>query len=585
MAVIDGAVNRRIRSNGAELAIVEAGNSSRPTLVFIHGYPDTKELWSEVFEALAPRYRVVAYDVRGSGESSAPRRPKAYDFERLADDLEAVIEAVAGEQPVHLVGHDWGAIQGWEFAMLERFRGKLASFTAVAGPSLDQVALGGQALLRSPTPSHLARLARRMRRSWYVAGLWIPGAPTAVWWLLGRGRWAWWLRHGERVPVREGHPGATLAADGRRGSNLYRRNIPRRLLRPRLERTAHTPVQLVIPTRDHFIPADYYETAANFAPVLRRRLVGTTHWVPRTEPALLARWVDRFVSDIESGKTGSSEAPWVRGGGLDQLPGRLALVTGAGSGIGRATAAALAERGARVLLVDRDSAALVRATEAISAAGTVVCDVSDERAVERMCDHVLARYGVPDVVVNNAGVAAAGSFLDTPVREWRRVLGVNLMGVVYGCQQFGRAMVERGEGGHIVNTASAAAFQPTKDLAAYAASKAAVLMASECLRAELAPHGIGVTAVCPGFVHTNITRNAHYVGRLEADGPALAERVTQLYERRNFTPERVAEEILEAIARDRPVAVVTPEARLMHALSRFAPGLRRRLALLDTLPA
>jgi NAD(P)-dependent dehydrogenase (short-subunit alcohol dehydrogenase family) len=218
-------------------------------------------------------------------------------------------------------------------------------------------------------------------------------------------------------------------------------------------------------------------------------------------------------------------------------------------------------------------------------AGTFVCDVSDERAMERLCDHVLARYGVPDVVVNNAGVGLAGSFLDTPVREWRRVLGVNLMGVVHGCKQFGPAMLQRGEGGHIVNIASAAAFQPAKDLAAYSASKAAVLMVSECLRAELSPHGIGVTAVCPGFVHTNITRTARYVGHAAEDERRLAERATRMYERRNFTPERVAQEILEAIGEDRPVAVITPEARVMRALSRFAPGLSRRLAMLDTLPA
>jgi NAD(P)-dependent dehydrogenase (short-subunit alcohol dehydrogenase family) len=205
--------------------------------------------------------------------------------------------------------------------------------------------------------------------------------------------------------------------------------------------------------------------------------------------------------------------------------------------------------------------------------------------MERLCDHVLARHGVPDVVVNNAGIGVAGPFLETSIREWRRVLGINLMGVVHGCQLFGRAMVERGGGGHIVNIASAAAFQPAKDLAAYSASKAAVLMVSECLRAELGPHGIGVTAVCPGFIHTNITRTAHYVGQAHEDERRLAERVTRLYERRNFTPQQVAEEILRAIGRDRPVAVVTPEARVMRALSRFAPGLGRRLAQLDTLPA
>jgi NAD(P)-dependent dehydrogenase (short-subunit alcohol dehydrogenase family) len=214
-----------------------------------------------------------------------------------------------------------------------------------------------------------------------------------------------------------------------------------------------------------------------------------------------------------------------------------------------------------------------------------MCDVGDERGMERLCADVLSRFGVPDVVINNAGVGVAGPLLETSSQEWRRVIGVNLMGVVHGCRLFGRAMVQRGEGGQIVNLASAAAFQPAKDLPAYAATKAAVLMLSECLRAELGPHGIGVTAVCPGFVRTNITRAAHYAGREEAQQRLVADRVTRLYERRNFGPERVAAEILQAIGADSPVAVVTPEARVMRALSRFAPSLRRRVAALDTLPA
>jgi short-subunit dehydrogenase len=146
-------------------------------------------------------------------------------------------------------------------------------------------------------------------------------------------------------------------------------------------------------------------------------------------------------------------------------------------------------------------------------------------------------------------------------------------------------MVERGQGGQIVNTASAAAFAPAKDLSAYASTKAAVLMLSECLRAELKPHDIGVTAVCPGFIATNITRTSQYVGRTEAEQQRLADRVTQIYERRNFTPERVADGVLEAIAKNRPVAVITPEAKVMRALSRFAPGVLRRLARLELLPA
>ncbi len=136
--------------------------------------------------------------------------------------------------------------------------------------------------------------------------------------------------------------------------------------------------------------------------------------------------------------------------------------------------------------------------------------MADERAVEKLAERVTATHGVVDVLVNNAGVGLGGAFLDTTTAEWKRVLDVNLWGVIHGCLHFGRRMAERGQGGHIVNVASAAAFQPSRALPAYGASKAAVLMLSESLRAELAERDIGVTAVCPGFVTTGITSTARF---------------------------------------------------------------------------
>ncbi len=343
-------------------------------------------------------------------------------------------------------------------------------------------------------------------------------------------------------------------------------------------------MQLIAPSGDRFIPDSYYDAAERIAPQLRRRTVAGSHWAQRSEPDLVARWIKEFVSETEAGPL-QTDRGWRRGGGVAQLAGRLALVTGAGSGIGLAIAVALAHRGARILLVDLDQAALARAAESIRGSRSLQCDVSDADAMQRLADQVLASEGVPDLVVNNAGIAIAGPFLKTGVADWRRIVDINLLGVVHGCRLFGQAMVQRGRGGQLVNTASAAAFLPSKGLPAYAATKAAVLMLSECLRAELAPSGIGVTAVCPGFIATNITRAARYVGREEADQERLRERVTRMYERRNFTAERVAVEIVEAIGADLPVAVVTPEAKLMRALSRFAPGVARRLARLETLPA
>jgi NAD(P)-dependent dehydrogenase (short-subunit alcohol dehydrogenase family) len=428
-------------------------------------------------------------------------------------------------------------------------------------------------------------LARRARRSWYVLAMCTPGVPTLSWrGPLGRGGWERFLRLLERIPDERATPSRTLPADATHASNLYRRNIPRKLRLPRHDAVAHVPVQVIVPSADHFISPHYYDLAERYAPSLTRRTVGTTHWAPLTHPALLARWVSEFVDEVEAGRPVRSSRPWVPGAGIEQLRGRVALVTGAASGIGLATATALADRGARLLLVDRDAEGLERAAASIAQSHTFVCDVSDQRALEQLATRVLEEHGVPDVVVNNAGIAVAGSFLDTGPDDWQRIVDINLMGVVHGCRLFGRAMIDRGQGGQIVNTASAAAFAPAKDLAAYATTKAGVLMLSECLRAELQPHGIGVTAVCPGFIATNITRSAHYVGRGESEQVRLAERVTRSYERRNFTPDRVADEIVEAIGANRPVAVITPEAKVMHALSRFAPQFLRRLARLEVLP-
>jgi NAD(P)-dependent dehydrogenase (short-subunit alcohol dehydrogenase family)/pimeloyl-ACP methyl ester carboxylesterase len=580
--VIEGAVARRVSSGrGIELAAVEVGDRQRPTIVLVHGYPDRKELWTGVMRRLARRFHVVAYDVRGAGESSAPRGPAAYDFERLADDLLAVIEDVSPDARVHLVGHDWGGIAGWELAAMPRVQSRLASFTTIAGPSLRVVSERVSEQLRD---GRLLALAGAVRRSWYVLALCTPGVPTLAWrGAIRRQGWRRQLRYLEHVALDESYPEPTVVRDALHGANLYRRNILWRSGRRAAAGPVSVPVQLIVPSGDHFISPHYYDGAERHAPQLRRRIVPGSHWSPLAQPDLLADWIGEFADEVARGSVRSAQ-PWVRGGGVDQIAGRLALVTGAGSGIGRAIALELARHGARLLLVDLNAESVSATAGLISGAHTFTCDVSDEGAMEQLANRVLGEHGVPDIVVNNAGIGVAGPFLDTGFDDWRRVLGVNVMGVVHGCRLFGRAMAQRGEGGHIVNTASAAAFTPTRSLPAYAASKAAVLMLSESLRAELVPHGIGVTAVCPGLIATNITRATHYVGVDDAGQERLRDEVTRLYQRRNFTPTQVAGDVVAAIGRDLPVAVITPEAKLSRLLSRLSPALMRRLAGLETLP-
>jgi NAD(P)-dependent dehydrogenase (short-subunit alcohol dehydrogenase family) len=201
--------------------------------------------------------------------------------------------------------------------------------------------------------------------------------------------------------------------------------------------------------------------------------------------------------------------------------------------------------------------------------------------MEKLAETVHREYGVLDVLVNNAGIGLSGSFFATTTDDWRKVLDVNLWGVIHGCRLFGARMAERGQGGHIVNVASAAAYQPSRALPAYSTSKAAVLMLSECLRAELASRSIGVTAICPGFVNTNITSTARFAGVDAAEERRRQKRTARLYGLRNYPPEKVASAVLDAVAHNKAVVPVTPEARGAHLLSRILPGALRRIARVE----
>jgi len=244
------------------------------------------------------------------------------------------------------------------------------------------------------------------------------------------------------------------------------------------------------------------------------------------------------------------------------------LVTGAGSGIGRATSVLCARRGARLVICDVDERGLeATAAEARALGRDVVAervDVSRRDEMRAFADAV----GAPDLLVNNAGVGLGGKFVDTTLEDWDWVVGINLMGVVHGCHFFVPKMIERG-GGHVVNLSSMAGYFASSLLSAYSTTKFGVLGLSEALRDELADHGIGVTAVCPGIVATGITRSSRLRGPDATD--ERRERVVRMYERRNYGPDRVARQILRAVERNRAVAPVTAESWAAYALKRATP--------------
>ncbi|MEV1020114.1 SDR family oxidoreductase [Streptomyces sp. NPDC050264] len=584
---LHGARERRVRTGGIELCVVELGDAARPTVVLVHGYPDSKEVWSEVATRLADRFHVVLYDVRGHGRSTAPAPLRGgFTLEKLTDDFVAVIDAVSPDRPVHLVGHDWGSVQSWEFVTVRRTEGRIASFTSMSGPSLDHFGHWIKHRMKRPTPRKVGQLLGQGAKSWYVYMLHTPVLPELAWrGPLGK-RWPKILERVEKVPSGD-YPTASLPSDAAHGAWLYRDNVRARLRRPRDDAYAHAPVQLITPLGDAFLSPRLYDQLEQWAPQSTRRTLPAKHWVPRTRPDQLAAWIGEFVTAHEEQEAGVP-APRTTADGkyADRFGGQLVLVTGAGSGIGRATAFAFAEAGARVVAVDRDAESAARTAEMAQLVGAPeawaeTVDVTDEQAMEKLAEKVAAEYGIVDVLVNNAGIGLSGSFFDTTPEDWKKVLDVNLWGVIHGCRLFGKQMAERGQGGHIVNTASAAAYQPSKVLPAYSTSKAAVLMLSECLRAELAGQGIGVSAICPGLVNTNITATARFAGVDADEEKRRQKKSSRLYGLRNYPPEKVADAILGAVAHNKAVVPVTPEARGARLMSRFTPKALRAIARME----
>ncbi|HEX2297758.1 MAG TPA: SDR family oxidoreductase [Pseudonocardiaceae bacterium] len=562
-------------TDGLRLRAYESGPAGAPAVICIHGYPDDHTLWDAVTAELAERYRVVSYDVRGAGESDQPGTRSGYRLDQLAEDLRAVIDATGSQRPVHLLAHDWGAVQAWHALTGELLRGRVASFTSISGPCLDHAASWVRTRLRRPTPRALRELVRQLASSWYMGFFQLPVLPALAW-RTGLAQSALALLERAEAPA---------TSDAVNGLELYRANMLPRFTQPGA-RTTEVPVQVLAPKYDRFVSVGLQTDIGAWVPDLAVRELPGGHWLPRTHPQTVARCTSELIEHAEGGP----EARTLRRARVSSAPRKrfadqLVVITGAGSGIGRACALEFAEHGAEVVVTDIDQASAERtavlARTLGSGAFAYLLDVTDSAAVEQFAKVLRNEHGVPDIVINNAGIGMAGPFFDTTAAEWERVIDVNLWGVIHGCRLLGGLMVEGGNGGTIVNIASAAAYMPTKALPAYATTKAAVLALSQCLRAELADSGIGVVAICPGFVHTNISRTARFVGLDPSAERAAQEHATALYRRRNYTPAKAAREIRRAVERNAAIAPITPEARAGLLASRLTPGLLRALARVD----
>lgn len=260
---------------------------------------------------------------------------------------------------------------------------------------------------------------------------------------------------------------------------------------------------------------------------------------------------------------------------------KTAIITGGAAGIGRETAKLFADNGYRAVVADINiEGAQDVAAEISDLGGTAVAyklDVRNDDEWTRFAGWIHDQFGFADVLVNNAGVMDLGGFIETDIAGWQRMVDICLMSVIYGSRVFAQQMIENGARGHIVNISSVAAFLPSSLDVAYGVAKSAVLMATQSLRIELAKEGIGVTAICPGVIRTDLLRNGQRNGLSEAerekwnDGAGAAQTNLAM-----SGPDKVARVIFTAVEKNWAIVPVNPEAWFSYYMYRVSPALVRK---------
>ena len=288
---------RTVRNGDLELAVFEAGDPEAPTILLVHGWPDTHHLWHAVTDRLADDFHVVSYDTRGMGESSDPGADDAFELPELASDLFAVADAVSPEAPVHLLGHDWGSVQAWEAVCDDRAQDRIASFTSISGPNLDHLGHWIRHNLAQPNPTGLLAVAAQALSSSYVAFFVSPAAPPVFRKFATRERWEQFLKRAEGIEPDPANHAETLPADMVSGLRYYRANVLRGMGGPRERRTA-VPVLQLVPTKDPAIRGASYDETPRWAEHVERKDVPHGHWVPLSHPEVVAEETARFIRSL-----------------------------------------------------------------------------------------------------------------------------------------------------------------------------------------------------------------------------------------------------------------------------------------------
>ncbi|MDE0803685.1 MAG: alpha/beta fold hydrolase [Acidimicrobiales bacterium] len=285
-----GVKTSTVLSGTAVLALYERGEPTpdRPSIVMVHGWPDSHAVWDLVADRLhAEGHHVVTYDVRGVGDSTPALVHRPYTLDKMAADIGAVIDAVSPGRPVHLVGHDWGGVEGWEYVSGDACDGRVVTFTTVSGPNLDH--LGH--LMRTSVKAALVQGPKSL----YTLVLSVPIVRTVMWRLGMASAFRRWLRVTEGIRPEDGYPDAGLAQHAIAAVPLYRTNIFGRMRSPEI-RPARVPVHQLVARKDNYVSASVLAHSAQWADDFTRTEIDAGHWSPRTHPDDVARHLSEYFS-------------------------------------------------------------------------------------------------------------------------------------------------------------------------------------------------------------------------------------------------------------------------------------------------
>lgn len=557
-----------VNVDGRTVRALTAGDRADTPLLLLHGIGRSLEDWTEQIERLSGRFYVIAVDLPGFGRSA--RRDGPADLATVADGVAGALAPLDENRPCHVIGNSLGGAVAMQ--LLASHPDRVASLTLVnsAGfgaevtPLLRMLSLPGigRHLATRSTPAGARLMERRLFAD--------PSLAT-------RER----IDHALRIAAEPGTGEFLLEMANHLGTMRGVRPQWRSELLAAVVAQPR-PTLLIWGDRDRILPAAHLAAAHRQFPDAQVHLFTATGHMPQIERA--DEFADLVTAFVENGPTLSASVPPVtakvghnrvdsrsqRSACMEGFAGKVAVVTGAGSGIGQALAVELGRSGAKLAISDVDTEGLAVTEERLKAIGAPVkadrLDVTEREAFELYADAVKEHFGKVNQIYNNAGIAYQGDIEVSSFKDIERVMDVDFWGVVNGTKAFLPHLIASGDG-HVVNVSSVFGLFAVPGQAAYNSAKFAVRGFTEALRQEMAinKHPVRVTCVHPGGIKTAIARNA-----TAAEGIDVAE-MAKAFDTKlaRTSPEKAAKIILEAVRKDRARVLVGADAKILDVLIRI----------------